>query len=113
LILPSAAQIGEAHELNLPRTATASVNSSFFAARLHRAHFDIVLRKLILQLQAFSQRIHKTSMVRFHSSVDSDDIVLAMSRDSAFHGTPHSLIAAATLNDDRMCSSVPDALSLN
>ena len=37
-----------------------------------------------------------------------------MSRDSAFHGTPH-LIAAATLTEDRMLSSVPrptDSMSI-
>jgi hypothetical protein len=57
-----------------------------------RARFDLVLRKLIFELQAFSERIHKTSMVRFYSPVDSDDVMLirqTMSCDSAFHGTPH------------------------
>jgi hypothetical protein len=55
---------------------------------LHRLDFDVVLRKLISKAQAFSQRIHETSMVRFYSSVDTDDIVLmrqTMSRDGAFH----------------------------
>ena len=64
-------------------------SSSFVTARLHRAHFDIVLRKLIFELLAFPQRINETSMVGSYSSVDLDDIVLAMSGDSACHGTPH------------------------
>jgi hypothetical protein len=38
-------------------------SSSFFTARLHRAHFDVVLRKLILELQTFSQGVNETSMV--------------------------------------------------
>ena len=65
---------------------------SLLAACLHRSNFDVVLRKLIFELQAFSQRIHKTSMVRPYSSVDSDDIVLirqAMTRDDVFHELPH------------------------
>ena len=31
-------------------------NSSFFTARLQRPHFDVVLRKLIFELQAFPVR---------------------------------------------------------
>ena len=68
------------------------MNSSFFAARLHASNFDVMLRKLISEEQAFSQRIDKTSMMRFHTSVDLNDIVLirqALSRDSASHDTPH------------------------
>ena len=57
-------------------TATASVNSCFFAVRLQGSDFDVVLRKLISETQRVAQRINKTSMVRFHSSVDLDDIVL-------------------------------------
>ena len=59
---------------------------------MHRVDFHVVLRKLISEVQAVSQRIHETSMVRFYSPVNTNDIVLmrqAMSRDSAFHGTPH------------------------
>jgi len=41
--------------------------------RLHRLNFYVVLRKLITKLQALSQSIQKTSMVRFYSSIDSDD----------------------------------------
>ena len=115
MILPSAAQFGEAHELNLLRTATASVKSSSFTARLHRSDFDVVLRKLILQMQTFSQRIHKTSMVRFYSSIYSDDIMLIrqMSRDSAFHGIPHSYRCRNIERRPNFLGSVPDALSLN
>jgi hypothetical protein len=61
-------------------------------ARVHRSNFDVVLRKLIFELQAFPQRIHKTPMVRFHSSVDSNDIVLitqTMRRDDVFDELPH------------------------
>jgi hypothetical protein len=65
-----------------------------------------VLRELIFELQAFPQRINETSMVGSYSSVDLNDMVLTMSRDSGFHGTP-PLIAAARLNEDRMFGSVP------
>ena len=60
-------------------------------ARLHRLDFYVVLRKLIAELQAFSQCIQETPMVRFYSSIDADDKVLIrqMSCDSAFHGIPH------------------------
>ena len=74
-----------------PHTPPASMNSSFFAARLQASNFDVVLRKLIAKTQCFSQRIDKTSMMRFHTSVDLNDIVLirqAMSRDDASHDTP-------------------------
>jgi hypothetical protein len=62
---------------------------SLFTARIHSAHFDVVLRKLIFELQAFPQGVNETSMVRSYSSIDSDYIELTMSRDGAFHGTPH------------------------
>ena len=45
-------------------------------ARLHRLDFYVVLRKLIAELQAFSQCIQETPMVRFYSSIDADDKVL-------------------------------------
>jgi hypothetical protein len=38
--------------------------------RLHRPHFNIVLRKLISQYQRCSQRIRKASMSRSYSPVD-------------------------------------------
>ena len=60
-------------------------------ARLHRLDFYVVLRKLIPKLQAFSQCIHETSMVRFYSSIYSDDkmLIRQMICDGAFHGIPH------------------------
>jgi hypothetical protein len=61
-----------------------------FTAHLHRLNLDVVLRKLIPELQAFSKSIQETSMVRFYSSIYSDDKVLIrqISYDSAFHGIP-------------------------
>jgi hypothetical protein len=35
-----------------------------------RAHFDVVLRKLILELPAGPLRIHQTTMLRVNPSVD-------------------------------------------
>jgi hypothetical protein len=61
--------IGEARELNLPHDRNCVKNSCFAAARLQGSDFDVVLRKLISETQRVSQRINKTSMVRFHSSV--------------------------------------------
>jgi hypothetical protein len=65
--------------------------NSLLTARLHRLDFYVVLRKLIAELQAFSQCIQETPMVRFYSSIYADDKVLIrqMSCDSAFHGIPH------------------------
>jgi len=59
-------------------------------ARLHRLDFYVVLRKLIAELQAYSQCIQETPMVRFYSSIDADDelLIRQMSCDSAFHGIP-------------------------
>ena len=44
-------------------------SSSSLIVRLHRLNFYVVLRKLIPKLQAFSQSIQETAMVRFYSSV--------------------------------------------
>ena len=65
-------------------------------ARLHRLDFYVGLRKLIAELQAFSQCIQETPMVRFYSSIYSDDkmLIRQMSCDSAFHGIPHQTAAA-------------------
>ena len=41
--------------------------------RLHLLNFDVMLRKLIPKLQAFSKRIQETPMVRFYSSIYADD----------------------------------------
>ena len=71
-------------------------NCSLLIVRLHRLNFYIVLRKLITKLQAFSQRIQETSMVRFYSSIYSDDkmLIRQMSLDGAFHAIPHQIAAA-------------------
>jgi len=45
-------------------------------ALMHRADLDIVLRKLVAQIQAFSQRIYETAMVRFYSTIDPNDVVV-------------------------------------
>jgi hypothetical protein len=62
-----------------------------------------VLRKLIPKLQAFSQCIQETPMVRFYSSIDANDkmLISQMSGDGAFHGIPHQ-IAVERLKEDRM-----------
>ena len=82
--------------------------------RLHRLDFYVVLRKLIAELQPFSQCIQEASMVRFYSSIHSDDemLIRQMSCDSVFHGIPHQ-IAAAHRTKTECLGSVPDALSLN
>jgi hypothetical protein len=84
-------------------------SSSLLTVRPHRLNLDVVLRKLIPKLQAFSQRIQETSMVRFYSSIYSDDkmLIRQMSCDSAFHGIPHQ-IAAAHQTKTECVGSVPD-----
>jgi hypothetical protein len=76
-----------------PSTADrASVQSgALLIIRRHRLNLDVVLRKLIPKLQAFPESIQETSMVRFYSSIYSDDKVFIrqMSCDNAFHGIPH------------------------
>jgi hypothetical protein len=57
--------------------------------RLHRLNFYVALRKLIAELQAFSQCIQETPMVRFYSSIYSDDKMLItrlVTRDAVNHG---------------------------
>jgi hypothetical protein len=75
-------------------------------ARQHRLNFYVVLRKLIPKLQAFSQSIQETSMVRFYSSVYADDkmLIREMGSDSVSHGNFPTQIAAA----HRTNGSVPD-----
>jgi hypothetical protein len=79
-------------------------SSSLRAFRWHRLDFYVVLRKLIAKLQAFSQCIQETPMVRFYSSIYADD---KMRTDSAFHGIPHQ-IAAAHRTKTEWLGSVPD-----
>ena len=56
-----------------------------------RAHLDVVLRKLIPKLQAFSKGIQEASMVRFYSSIHADDemLIRQMSGGNVSHGIPH------------------------
>jgi hypothetical protein len=79
-----------------------------------RAHFDVVQRKLIPKLQAFSQCIQETSMVRFYSSIYADDelLIRQMSCDSAFHGIPHQIAAAHRMKTECL-GSVPDHVKHN
>jgi len=56
------------------------------------ANFNVVMRKLISELQACPQCIQESSMPRFCSPIDLDDVILimqAMSRDLVFHATLH------------------------
>jgi hypothetical protein len=84
-------------------------SSSLLIVRLHRLNFYVVLRKLIPKLQAFSQSIQETSMVRFYSSVYSDDkmLIRKMSRDSVLHRNPHQTVAAHRTKTESL-GSVPD-----
>jgi hypothetical protein len=78
-----------------------------------RAHPDAVLRKLIPKLQAFSKCIQEASMVRFYSSVYSDNkmLIREMSGYGVFHGIPHQ-IAAAHRTKTECLGSVPDNSSV-
>jgi hypothetical protein len=90
-------------------------SGSFLTARSHRLNLYIVPRVLISELQAFSQGIHKTAMVRPDSPIDPNDVVLIrqMSCDSVFHGT-HPINRRRDIERrPTVLGSVPDALSLN
>jgi hypothetical protein len=78
---------------------------------MHRADLYIVLRKLVAQIQAFSQRVYETAMVRLYSTVDPNDIVVIRQVicDSAFHVRPHPSLPRYWTKTE-MCSSVPDPL---
>jgi len=58
------------------------------------AQFDVIMRKLILELQACSQCILKTSMRRVNPPIDLQDVAFAweIGRDPIFHETPHQYI---------------------
>ena len=73
-----------------------------FTARVYQLNFDIVLRKLIPKLQAFSKGIQEPTMVRFYSTIHADNkmLIRQMSGDSVFHGVPRHIAAAP--------GSVPD-----
>jgi hypothetical protein len=89
-------------------------SSSLLTVRLHRLDFYVVLRKLIAELQAFSQCIQETPMVRFYSSIYADDelLIRQMSCDSAFHGIPHQIAAAHRMKTECV-GSVPDHVKHN
>jgi len=64
----------------------------YFFSRVFHAHFDVVVRKLIFELQARYQRILVTSMRRVNLPVNLEDIILTertVRRDPIFHETPH------------------------
>ena len=88
--------------------------NSLLTARLHRLDFYVVLRKLIAELQAFSQCIQETPMVRFYSSIYADDesLIRQMSCDSAFHGIPQQIAAAHRMKTECL-GSVPDQVKHN
>ena len=68
-----------------------------------------MLRKLIAKLQTFSQCVQETPMVRFYSSIYSDDkmLIRQMSCDSGFHGiSPPNRCRASS--EDRMPRQRPD-----
>ena len=80
----------------IANTSTRLSAENFFHRSPHRLDFYAVLRKLIAKLQTFSQCVQETPMVRFYSSIYSDDKILIsqMSRVSGFHGSPHQIAAA-------------------
>jgi hypothetical protein len=89
-------------------------SSSLLTVPLHRLDLYVVLRKLIAELQAFSQCIQETPMVRFYSSIYADDelLIRQMSCDSAFHGIPHQIAAAHRMKTECV-GSVPDHVKHN
>jgi hypothetical protein len=70
--------------------------------------------KLIPKLQAFSQCIQETAMVRFYSSINADDemLITRMSGDSVCHENPHQIAAAHRTKTDCL-GSVPDRPKLS
>jgi len=60
------------------------------------AQLDVIMRKLILELQTCSQCILKTSMRRVNPPIDLEDVALTreivIGRDPNFHETPHQYI---------------------
>ena len=84
------------HTMAWSLAPTSVQRSSLLTVRLHRLNFNVVLRKPIPKLQAFSKSIQETSMVRFYSSIHSDDkkLIRQMNCDSVFHGVPYQNAAA-------------------
>ena len=82
--LQSLAKVRENHAE--PRSVQNSSLRYFLSCYL--THFDVVVRKLIFEQQAFSQCIRIALMYRIRSTIDLEDIVLVC-RDPIFHETPH------------------------
>jgi len=64
----------------------------YFFSRVFHAHFDVVVRKLIFELQARYQRILVAPMGRVNLPIDLENIILmkrTIGRDPIFHETPH------------------------
>jgi len=87
--------------------------NSLLTVRPHRLNFYVVLRKLIPKLQSFSQCIQETPMVRFYSSIYTNDkmLIRQMSYDRAFHGSPHQIAGAQQTMTDAS-AAFPIKLSL-
>jgi hypothetical protein len=81
-------------------------NSSlrYFFDRVHLAHFDVGVWKLMLEWQACSHRILIAPIYRISSTVDLEDVVLmrdtAIRREASFHGDTPS-ISSETLYSPR------------
>jgi hypothetical protein len=73
------------------------MRSSFLlTVRLHRLNFYVALGKLIAELQGFSQCNQETPMMRFYSSIYSDEMLITqMSRKSLPHNKRRSKCSAA------------------
>jgi len=65
----------------------------YFFNRVHLAHFDVGVWKLMFEWQARSHRILKAHINRISQTIDLEDKALmretAISRDPIFHETPH------------------------
>jgi hypothetical protein len=76
-------------------------NSSlrYFFNRVHLAHFDVGVRKLMFEWQACSHRILIARINRISSTIDLEDVVLmretAIRRDASFHGDTPSISSEA------------------
>jgi hypothetical protein len=76
-------------------------NSSlrYFFNRVHLAHFDVGVRKLMFEWRACSHRILIARINRISSTIDLEDVVLmretAIRRDASFHGGTPSISSEA------------------
>ena len=64
------------------------MQSGSFTAPLHRSDFDVVLRKLISELQACLQSIDGPSMLRFYPAYFLCGIGVTPTCSSAVYGAP-------------------------